>query len=157
MAKVIVIYRTKGGATEKMAEHISASIREEGVKVDLKIVGEVAVKSLVDYDGIIIGTPVHYGGMASEIKQLIDDSVAVHSELDGKVGGAFASSANIGGGNETAIHSILQAMLVHGMIIQGDPYGDHYGPASIDDVDVRTMENCKVFGRRFAALVNKLA
>lgn len=62
----------------------------------------------------------------------------------------------MGGGNETAITNILNALLVHGMIIQGDPKGDHYGPVAINAPDSRAEENCKRFGKRFAELVNKL-
>ena len=97
--------------------------------------------------------PVYYGSMAAPIKKLFDDSVKFHTKLDGRIGGAFASSANIGGGNETTILDILNAMLIHGMIIQGDPKGDHYGPVSIGAPDERSQKQCLRYGERFARLV----
>lgn len=51
-----------------------------------------------------------------------------HGKLVGKVGGVFTSSGMIGGGNETTIMSILQGLLIHGMIVQGVQEGNHYGP-----------------------------
>ncbi|MCX7661805.1 MAG: flavodoxin family protein, partial [Candidatus Omnitrophica bacterium] len=97
-----------------------------------------------------------YGTMAYQIKKLLDQSVEFHGSLDGKVGAAFSSSANIGGGNETTILDILNAMLIHGMIIQGDPNGDHYGPVSIGKPDSRVERECIRLGIRVARLVKKL-
>jgi len=156
MSKVLVTYYTRSGNTQAMAEIISAKLAELGSSVDLKPVDDVDVDSLIEYDGIIIGTPVYYGSMAAEIKKLIDDSVKYHRKLDGKIGGAFASSANIGGGNETAVLDIINAMLIHGMIVQGDPTGEHYGPVAIRKPDERATENCERFAERFTALLKKV-
>lgn len=95
--------------------------------------------------------------MAAEIKKFLDESVKFHGELEGKVGGAFSSSANVGGGNETTILSILQAFLIHGMIIQGTSDGDHYGPVAIGSPDRRASDQCKELGKRIAKLVKKLS
>jgi len=80
-----------------------------------------------------------------------------HGSLSGKVGGAFSSAANIGGGNETTILSILQAMLIHGMIVPGTADGDHYGPVSIGAPDERASKQCRALGERIAELAEKLA
>ena len=95
-----------------MAELIAEGIKTEGVDVDLKNVKDVQVDQLKDYDGIVIGSPTYYGTMSWEIKKLLDDSVKFHAKLDGKVGGAFASAANIGGGNETTILDIINALFI---------------------------------------------
>jgi len=156
MSKVLVTYYSRSGNTKAMAEIISTKLAETGNSVDLKGVTTVDVDSLPDYDGIIVGTPVYYGSMAAEIKKLIDDSVKYHRQLDGKIGGAFASSANIGGGNETAVQDIINAMLIHGMIVQGDPKGDHYGPVAIRKPDERATENCERFAERFSKLLKRV-
>lgn len=156
MANVIVIYYSRTGNTKKMAEIIAKAIENEGLKCDIKEVSQIKSKDLLNYDGIIIGSPTYYGTMCSEIKKLLDDSVQFHGKLDGKIGGAFSSSANVGGGNETTILDILNAMLIHGMIIQGDPSGDHYGPVSIGRPDKRAEDNCQRFGKRIANLIKKL-
>ncbi|MCK4255433.1 flavodoxin family protein, partial [candidate division WOR-3 bacterium] len=104
-------------------------------------------------DGIIVGTPVYYGSMASELKKLFDDSVKLHGKLEGKIGGAFSTSVNIGGGNETAIMDILKCMLIHGMVIQGVAKGDHYGPVAIGAPGERSSEQCIKYGQRIARLV----
>ena len=156
MARILLAYYSQSGHTKKMAECIFEGMKKENADVVLKNVEEVNVDELLDYQGIVIGSPVYYGSMAAVIKKLFDDSVKFHTKLDGRVGGAFASSANIGGGNETTILDILNAMLIHGMIIQGDPKGDHYGPVAIGSPDERSQKQCLRYGERFAKLVKKV-
>ena len=156
MAKVLVIYYSQSGNTKKMAESVVEGIKKEAVEVVVKEVKDVAVDELLKYEGIIIGSPTYYGGMAAEIKKVLDESVKFHGKLDGKIGAAFSSSANIGGGNETTILDILNAMLIHGMIIQGDPQGDHYGAVSIGAPDARATKQCLRLGVRVAKLVKKI-
>ena len=156
MSKVLVIYYTQSGNTKRMAESVVEGIKKEGVEVIIKDVKEVKAGELLKYDGIIIGSPTYYGTMAAQIKQLLDDSVEFHGKLDGKIGAAFSSSANIGGGNETTILDILNAMLIHGMIIQGDPQGNHYGAVSIEAPDTRAIKHCIRLGSRVAKLVKKI-
>jgi len=91
------------------------------------------------------------------IKLFLDDSIKFHGKLDGKIGGAFSSSGNIGGGNETTIMNILHALLIHGMIVQGTPKGDHYGPVAIKAPDDRSQRLCREYGQRIAKLVRRLS
>ena len=156
MAKILIIYYSRSGNTKKMASLVEAGVTSEGMDVTLKDALKTKAKELLDYDGIIIGSPTYYGTMAAEIKKLLDDSVTFHGQLEGKVGAAFSSAANIGGGNETTITDILKAMLIHGMIIQGNSKGDHYGPVSIGSPDRRVEGQCKTLGQRVAALVKRL-
>lgn len=156
MPNVLVVYYSRSGNTRKMAELIGEAMRKEGVEAQVKEVTEVSADSLTGYEAIIAGSPTYYGTMSWELKKLFDESVKFHGKLDGKVGGAFASSANIAGGNETTILDILNAMLIHGMIIQGDPQGDHYGPVAIGPPDARAAKECARFGARIARLVKRI-
>lgn len=154
MPKVLIIYYSRSGNTEKMAELIADGVkREKDIKVEVKDVQEVKVKDLLDVEGIVIGSPTYYGSMAAEIKKLIDDSIKFHGKLEGKVGGAFSSSGSVAGGNETTIMDILKSLLIHGMVIQGSPKGDHYGPVAIGKPDDRSKKLCKEYGQRIAKLV----
>lgn len=156
MAKILVAYYSRTGNTEKMANEIARAAGKEKAGVDLKRVEDVKAGDLLNYDGIILGSPTYYGSMSAEIKKLLDDSVKIHGKLQGKVGAAFSSSANIGGGNETTILDIINAMLIHGMVVQGDHSGDHYGPVGISDPDERAIKQCQRLGERTAKLVKKL-
>jgi NAD(P)H dehydrogenase (quinone) len=156
MAKALVLYFTRTGNTKAMAEVVADGAEKEGAEVVLKDVEETSQEELLDYDAIIVGSPTYYGGMAGKLKDFLDSTVVHHGKLSGKIGGAFSSSANIGGGNESTILGILHVMLVHGMIIQGTHEGDHYGPVSIDAPDERARAQCEALGRRVASLALRL-
>lgn len=156
MAKGLVIYHSRSGNTKEMAEIIAKAMNEADLPSECKSVSDITPEDIFSYDAIIIGSPTYYGQMAGPIKSLIDDLVSRHGQLDGKVGAAFSSAANIGGGNETTIMGIIEAMLISGMIVQGDPHGDHYGPVSIGKPDQRVEKQCARRGQRIAELTKKL-
>lgn len=157
MARMLVCYYSRTGHTQHMAERIGqAASQTAGVEVDVKAVADVEANSLLDYDAIVLGSPTYYGTMAWELKRLLDESVSFHGRLAGKVGGAFSSSANVGGGNETTIMDIIKALLIHGMIVAGMPQGDHYGAVAIGDVDDRAAKGCDRLGKIVAELTVKL-
>ena len=157
MAKVLITYHSATGNTEKMAKLVAEGATKAGADVTLKPIAEIEARHLLDYDAIIIGSPTYYGAPAASVRKLFDDSVKHHGQLEGKVGAAFSSSANIGGGNETTILSIIHSMLIHGMIVQGNSKGDHYGPVSVNAPDSRVEKQCRELGRRTAELAARLA
>ena len=156
MANGLVIYYSRSGNTRQMAETIAEAMNNEGVATKCKSVEDTKIDDLIAADAIVVGSPTYYGRLAAPLAKLFDDSVSRHGKLDGKIGAAFSSSANIGGGNETTILSILSNLIIHGMIIQGDPQGDHYGPVSIGKPDDRVTKQCTRRGARIAELTKKL-
>jgi len=156
MAKGIVVYYSRSGSTKEMAETIASAMNASGLETECKAADKVAADDLPAYDAIVIGSPCYYGQMAAPVKQLIDDLVGRHGQLSAKVGAAFSSSANVGGGSETTVMGILQAMLIAGMIVQGDPQGAHYGPLSIGRPDEKVRQQCQRRGQRVAELTNRL-
>jgi NAD(P)H dehydrogenase (quinone) len=156
MPRILIVFYSRSGNTKKMAYLIQQGVMDEDVEVDTKNVKDVKVDDLPKYDGIIIGSPTYYGGMASQVKDLLDRSIKYHGKLQDKVGGAFSSSANIGGGNETTVLDILQALLIHGMVVCGDSSGDHYGPVAIEKPDKRSEKICIRYGKRVAKLTKEL-
>jgi NAD(P)H dehydrogenase (quinone) len=157
MHRMIVLYHSRTGNTEKMAKAVAEGAAAGGVEAVTAKVEGFKAERLKDYGAIAIGSPTYYGTMAAEVKRLIDESVRLHGALDGKIGWAFASSANVGGGNETTIMDILQAMLIHGMVVQGTHSGDHYGPVALGAPDARATEGCRELGKRVACLTAALA
>ncbi len=156
MVKILVCYYSRSGNTKKMGELIAQGVSKEGAEVDLKSVKEVGPDDLLEYEGFMFGSPTYYGSCAAPIKELIDRSVKHHGKLGGKVGGAFTSSGNLAGGNETTIMGILQMLMIHGMVVKGDPNGSHYGPVSVGAVDARAEKECIEYGRNIAKLTKKL-
>jgi len=156
MAQGIVVYHSRSGNTKQMAEIIAQAMNDAGLSTECKPVDKVAADDVPGYDAVVIGSPCYYGQMAAPVKQLIDDLVNRHGQLNGKVGAAFSSSANVGGGSETTIIGILEAMLIAGMVVQGDPQGAHYGPLSVGRPDEKVRQQCERRGQRVAELTGKL-
>jgi NAD(P)H dehydrogenase (quinone) len=157
MAKILVVYDSKTGNTEKMAIAVAEGARQiKNVKVTVRKVDKTSLEDLCSSDGIIMGSPTYYGQMSGRLKTFIDESVKIHGKLEGKVGAAFTSSGGTACGAETTLLSILQAMLVHGMIVQGRPDHKHYGAAAVDPTSEKDIAYCKELGKRVANLVAKL-
>jgi NAD(P)H dehydrogenase (quinone) len=153
------MYYSKTGNTKKLAEEIMKGIQEvEGVKGILKPVSEVTKDDFLLSDGIIAGSPVYFGTMAAELKEIFDKYVGIRSQMGDKIGAAFATSGDPSGGKETTIMSIIQAMLIYGMIIVGDPLDatGHYGVSCTGFPDRQTAMNATKLGKRVALLVKKL-
>jgi NAD(P)H dehydrogenase (quinone) len=157
MVNILVVYDSKTGNTEKMAVAVAEGAKQfKEVEVIVKKADRTSLKDLLSADGIIMGSPTYYGQMSAKLKALIDESVRIHGKLEGKVGAAFTSSGGTASGAETTLLSILQTMLVHGMIIQGRTHQKHYGAAAVGSPHKRELVYCKQLGKRTAALALKL-
>ncbi|MBL7203228.1 MAG: NAD(P)H-dependent oxidoreductase [Desulfobacteraceae bacterium] len=157
--QILVLYFSKGGNTRKLAEAIAKGVEEvEGVKAVLKKTSDVTKEDFSASEGIIAGSPVYFGLMAAELKKIFDDFVGVRKKMEGKVGAVFATSGDPTGGKETTMMSIIQALLIYGMVIVGDPMSatGHYGVACVGEPDAKTKDNGMKLGNRVAELAKKL-
>ncbi|MFX1606986.1 MAG: flavodoxin domain-containing protein [Promethearchaeota archaeon] len=88
MKKVLVIFDTTYGNTEKLGREIAAAITETG-KAECTIIGisEVNSQDFDTFDGVLIGGPIHMfrpaGGLRGAVKN------AIKNGLGGKLVGAF--------------------------------------------------------------------
>ena len=158
--KVQVIFYSMYGHIYKMAEAITAGVREvPGVEVSLYQVPELVpdavlersgakkardafahipiatVNQLPDADAIIFGTPTRFGNMAAQMRNFLDQcgGLWVRNALVGKVGSVFASTGTQHGGQETTITSFHTTLLHLGMIIVGVPYSAK-GLSNMDEI-----------------------
>jgi len=157
--QILILYFSKGGNTRKLAEKIAQGVEEvEGVTAQLRNTGEVTREDFINAHGIIAGSPVYFGVMAAELKKVFDEFVGVRRQMEGKVGAAFATSGDATGGKETTMMSIIQAFLIYGMVIVGDPMSatGHYGVACVGAPDSKDGENAIKLGRRVSELAKKL-
>ncbi|MGB7572679.1 MAG: NAD(P)H-dependent oxidoreductase [Thermodesulfobacteriota bacterium] len=157
--QILILYYSKGGNTRKVAERIAEGIQSiSGVKALLKSTQEVKKEDFVDSAGVIAGSPVYFGVMAWDLKRVFDEYVVIRRKMENKVGAAFATSGDPSGGKETTIISIIQCLLIYGMIVVGDPMEatGHYGVACVGAPDEGTSENARKLGRRVAELCMKL-
>lgn len=156
MVKVLIVYYSRTNHIKKMAQFVEEGAKEEKIDVICKTVDTLEPNELLESDGIIIGSPTYFGSMSYPVKKMIDDSIIHYGKLDGKVGGAFTSCQRVGGGGETTLQSIINAYLVHGMIIQGGSKSSHYGPLAIGSPDDIVCEECRMLGKKIAQLAKKI-
>ena len=157
--QILVLYYSKGGNTKKLADRIAEGVESiSGAKALLKSTQEVKKEDFVDSAGIIAGSPVYFGAMAWDLKRVFDEYVVIRKKMEDKVGAAFATSGDPSGGKETTIISIIQCLLIYGMIVVGDPMDatGHYGVACVGAPDEKISENGRKLGRRVAELCKKL-
>ncbi len=155
MTKVLVLYHSAYGHIETMAQAIAEGARGAGAEVDIKRVPETvpeavakashfkldqdapiaSINDLADYDAIVVGAGTRFGRINSQMASFLDQAGGLWARgaLNGKVGGAFSSSATQHGGQETTLFSIITNLLHFGMVIVGLDYG-HAGQMKIDEI-----------------------
>ena len=155
MAKVLVLYHSAYGHIETMANAVAEGARAAGATVDVKRVPETVpeavakashfkldqaapiatIADLENYDAIIVGAGTRFGRMNAQMASFLDQAGGLWARgaLNGKVGGAFTSSATQHGGNETTLFSIITNLLHFGMVIVGLPYS-HQGQMTIEEI-----------------------
>jgi NAD(P)H dehydrogenase (quinone) len=150
MVHVLVVYDSKTGNTEKMALAVAKGAEQvSDVEVKVKKVEQTSPDDLLAADAVIMGSPTYFGQMSAKLKALIDESIKVHKKLGGKVGAAFTSSGGKASGAETTLLSILQAMLIHGMIISGNAAGNHHGVAVSGTPNLRTLKTARKWVKKW--------
>ena len=192
MKKILVVYYTKNGSTKKMAEKISMGVKMiNGVEPLLRTLPDIenfnkeqisnddnilfaTNEDLNNCDGLIIGSPTHFGNMAAPLKLFLDKTTNewFNNALSGKPAGAFTSTSSMHGGQETTLITMMIPLLHHGMIISGLPYsekelhetntgGTPYGPTHVSNGNKNDLSDdetklCISFGKRIATLASKL-
>jgi len=157
--QVLVLYYSKGGNTRKLADAVAEGAGSvDGVDVVMKSTSEAQKADFLSADGVIAGSPVYFGVMAADLKRAFDDFISTRKQMEGKVGAAFATSGDPTGGKETTMMSIIQCLMIYGMIIVGDPMDatGHYGTACSGAPDADALENARKLGHRVAEVTQKL-
>ncbi len=156
MTKILVLYYSSYGHTERMAGAVAGGARSvAGTDVAVKRVPELmppdvakkagvtldqaapfaTVEELPNYDGIIFGTPTRFGNMASQMRNFLDQTGGhwANGTLIGKVGSVFTSTATQHGGQESTILSFHITLLHQGMVVVGLPYA-FQGQMRLDEI-----------------------
>ncbi len=196
MSEVLIIYYSQGGSTAEMAHVIAHGIEEvDGVQARIRTVPPVStvcettansipdtgapyasLKDLQECDGLIIGSPTHFGNMAAALKYFFDGtgSLWMSSALAGKPAAVFTSTASMHGGHESTLLTMMLPLLHHGMLLVGLPYseqallhtrtgGTPYGASrltSSEENQVLSTEEkalCKALGKRVASFAQRLS
>lgn len=191
MKNILIIFYSKNGSTKKMAEKICMGVKMvnnvEPVLRTLPNIEDTNNKNisddnnilfatnedLINCDGLIIGSPTHFGNMAAPVKHFLDGTTNewFNNSLSGKPAGVFTSTSSMHGGQETTLITMMIPLLHHGMLISGLPYsekelhdtvtgGSPYGPTHLSSKSNNLSEDeiklCIAFGKRIADQASKL-
>jgi NAD(P)H dehydrogenase (quinone) len=187
MIKILVLYFSRNGTTAEMANHIARGVEAvNGVEAVLRTVPDVSsvcekaaesipaqgaiyatLEDLKLCDGLALGSPTHFGNMASPLKYFIDSTTEIwfSGALIGKPAGVFTSTGSMHGGQESTLLSMMLPLMHHGMLLLGLPYtetalrettsgGTPYGPTHLSSEQTGLTDHeknlCQALGTRFA-------
>ena len=143
MTKILILFYSRNGSTEKMANQIARGVESiEGVDAVLRTVPEIStvceqtedaiptqgapyatLEDLKSCDGLALGSPTHFGNMAGALKHFIDKTTEIWfpGTLSGKPAGVFTSSSSMHSGHESTLLSMMLPLMHHGMLIMSVP------------------------------------
>jgi len=141
---ILVLYYSRHGATQAMAERIALGINEVGdIEARVRTVPEVSatteatepaippegpiycsIDDLRHCAGLALGSPTRFGNMAAPLKYFIDSTsmIWLNGDLIDKPACVFSSSSSLHGGQETTLLSMMLPLMHQGMMIMGIPY-----------------------------------
>jgi len=165
---VLVAYYTQTGMTRKMAEAVAEGARERAGRVILAPIDSVTAGDLRSADAILLGSPTHWGNMATAMRGFIDSWTEQGVSVRDRIGGAFATGGGSSGGKEMVMTSMILAMMNHGMIVVGPLFRDgefEYGNfgaaattglASSPSLAPADLDAARALGRRAAETAGRL-
>ena len=147
MPKVLVVYFSRTGNTEKMANSVAEGVKEAGVEVVVKKAELVKIDDLVAADAIAFGSATSWGYMGGKLKDVFENMlIQARDKFNGKPFAVFTSAGAIEGGKRAAesIEYIIKYFNMQsaakGIVSQGNP----------TDKD---KEACKELGKKLAQTI----
>ena len=90
MPKILVLYYSQSGNTEKMAIAVAEGARSVA-NTEVELEYHVDADDLNRFDAVIVGVPTYHHDMPMDVKRLFEQAAAQGISLKGKVGAAFGS------------------------------------------------------------------
>ncbi len=195
MLKILVLFYSRHGNVAEMARLIARGIeRVDDCEAVIRTVPNVSTEceavadripssgaayasldDLRECDALALGSPVHFGNMASPMKYFFDNTseLWLTGTLVNKPAAVFTSSASLHGGQETTLISMMLPLMHHGMMLLGIPYteadlittktgGTPYGASHVSGADnANTISDseknlCIALGKRLAETTHRL-
>jgi len=146
MAEILVVYFSRDGAVEKMAQLVARGVEEEtGMSARLRAMPAVStvceavapsvpdsgapyvtLQDMKECDGMALGSPCYFGNMAAAAKHFLDGtgSLWLSASMAGKPASVFTSSGTMHGGQESTLLSMLTPLMHQGMLVVGLPFSE---------------------------------
>ncbi len=165
MPTVLLLFDSRGGLTEQLAQAIAEGVRSvPGAELRYRRLEEASIDELKQSDALILGSP-NWSGMTGKLKGWLDYSGDLWEtgELAGKVGAAFTAGWSRSAGTEATLLQLLHLLFAHGMLVIGLPWSDrmrvsgsYYGATAHGQVTEDDREQARALGRRVAETTARL-
>ncbi|MCL4784327.1 MAG: flavodoxin family protein [Bryobacterales bacterium] len=163
--RILVAYHSESGNTEKLAAAIARGAQSlEGAAVVVKRVSEVRKEDLTACDAVALGSPVHMGDAAWQVRQAIvrwamEFGFWQSRSLTNKVAAVFATGAAPSNGKELTMMSLSAGLTQLGMVLV-TPYGSLGASATTSKpdpgVDAAEEKIAEDLGRRLAEVARQM-
>ena len=163
--RVLLLFDSRGGLTEQLAEAIAEGVRAvPGAELRYRRLDDADPQELLEIDALILGSP-NWSGMTGKLKDWMDHSGDLWEtgELAGKVGACFTAGWSRSGGIEATLLQLIHLILAHGMVFVGLPWtetmrrsGSYYGATAHGEVTEEDREQARALGRRVAETALRL-
>ena len=161
--RILVTYYSETGNTEKLAQAIGAGAkRVQGVEVTLQKVTDVKDAAIATFDGVIVGTPVHWANVSTESRRFLDrlgaGLAATKVWGEGRTAGVFCTGGGVSSGKEMARLAMISSLMEMRFVVIGGVDADGFGTlgpqattGSADPgVSDKELDEGRKFGERFA-------
>jgi flavodoxin I len=147
MLKLLIVYYSQTGNTEKMAKAIEEGAKSVvGVNVEMKYFARP--EDLAEADAIILGVPTYYHEISIDMRNLLEGISKEEIDLSGKAGAAFGSYG-WSGEAPTMLVEIMKNKF--GMDVIEPPLRIKYNP------DEEGIKECRKLGKTVAEKIVKTA
>ncbi len=163
---VLVAYHSQSGNTESMAEALAEGVRSNGADAMVKRIGDVSTEDLEGADAVALGSPVHMGDVAVEVRTALVDwaygkGFWKSRGLQNKACAVFTTGGAPSNGKEFTMLSMALGLVQYGMVLV-TPYGGLGASATTgipeheEGVGEHELEEARSLGARLAEVARLL-
>jgi flavorubredoxin len=146
MKKILVLYYSQTGNTEKMANAVAEGAQNSG-NVEVELSFHVDPQDLAGFDAVIVGTPTYHHDMPVDFKKLFEEAAVQRVNLKGKVAATFGSYGWSGEAPKLILEIMKNKFEMHA---SEPPLLANYQP------NQNILNECKALGGRVSeTLMNK--
>jgi len=171
---ILIVYDSRTGSTESLARAVVEGVDSvPGAKAVLRHHSDAEATEITAADGILVGSPVHWGNLSANTKEFLDrvgGALASAGEIGGestptnRTAGAFVTGGSVASGKELARLAILAAFLNLKFVVIGAEDAAGFGTLgaqattgpSDPGLSEAELEEARRFGVRFATLTKRL-
>lgn len=147
MSYILIVYYSRTGNTQAMAEQVALGVEKSGLMdARIRTVPSVSpqtepasaskvpeqgppyatLEELGNCAGLALGSPTRFGHMAAPLKYFLEQTSSLwqNGALINKPASCFTSTASLHGGQEATLLSMAVPLLHHGAVILGIPYSE---------------------------------